>query len=54
MSDFAVQAMKFMVQSKMSSMMGGGNSGGLGGLMSLVRYEVPFSLASSICSPAIL
>lgn len=32
----AMTVMKLLVQSKFSSMTGGGNSGGLGGMMSLV------------------
>ena len=33
----AMTVMKMMVQSKVSGMMGGGNSGGLSGLMGMVR-----------------
>lgn len=34
--------MKLLVQSKFSGMIGGGNSGGLGGIMSLVRRHHRF------------
>lgn len=35
----AMTVMKLMVQSKLGSVMGGGNSGGLGGMMSLVSFK---------------
>ena len=40
----AMTVTKLLVQSKFSSMTGGGNSGGLGGLASMVRCWVRFTL----------
>ena len=46
----AMTVMKLMVQSKFSGAVGGGNSGGLGGLMSLVGGLLLYSS----CSPSMI
>lgn len=43
--------MKLLVQSKFSGMIGGGNSGGLGGIMSLVRRHHRFRTSRNIYIP---
>ena len=40
----AMTVTKLLVQSKFSSLTGGGNSGGMGGLMSMVSVERPTSV----------
>ena len=50
----AMTVTKLLVQSKVSGMIGGGDSGGLGGLASMVRCWVRFALLMLMLPPTLL